>query len=77
MKKVKYILGTSYKSVSPLSLFFLPQNLLITLQLMCRRHSEEAVCPGVVGQRAGQEKNRKEPPKGIAVLFEKHQHPIH
>lgn len=52
-------------------------NLLVALKLACRRHSEEAVRPRVVSQRAGQQETREEPAKGVAVLLEEHQHPIH
>lgn len=53
------------------------KHLLVALQLACRRNSEEAVCPGVVDQRAGQQETREEPAERVAVLLEEHQHPVH
>lgn len=55
----------------------LSKHLLVALQLARRRHGEEAVCSGVVDQRAGQQEPREEPAEGVAVLLEEHQHPIH
>lgn len=53
------------------------KHLLVALQLACRRKSEEAVCPGVVDQRARQQETREEPAERVAVLLEEHQHPVH
>lgn len=55
----------------------LSKHLLVALQLECGRNSEEAVCSGVVDQRAGQQETREEPAEGVAVLLEEHQHPVH
>lgn len=52
-------------------------SVLVALQLASRGHGEEAVGPGVVDQRAGQQEAGQEPAEGVAVLLEEHQHPIH
>lgn len=53
------------------------KHLLVALQLACRWNSKEAVCPGVVDQRAWQQETREEPAERVAVLLEEHQHPVH
>ena len=53
------------------------KHLLVALQLACRGDGEEAVCSGVVDQRARQQETGEEPAEGVAVLLEEHQHPFH